>query len=384
MCNATCPTYQLLGDELDGPRGRIYLIKQVLEGQAPGRRTQLHLDRCLTCRNCEVTCPSGVRYGALLEIGREIVEKRVSRSFAQRSMHRLLRWIIPHPARFAPLLRLGRFFRPILPSPIKRAIPRGVSGRARPAGPVGAGPDARHKRRMLVLEGCVQPSIAPHINAAAARVLSRLGISLLSAEGAGCCGALSHHLAATDEALTFARRNVDAWWPYVESGIEAIVMTASGCGVHVKDYGRLLRDDAAYAKKSARIAELTLDLCEVLGRENLSVFDNTVDRSSTVAFHPPCTLQHGQRLNGTIEQLLTHLGFTLTPVPDTHLCCGSAGTFSILQGKLARQLLRRKLDALESGKPDVIVTANIGCMTHLQTRASVPVRHWIELLDGAH
>lgn len=372
FCNATCPTYQLLGDELDGPRGRIYQIKQMLEGAEAGATTRLHLDRCLICRNCETTCPSGVRYGELLEIGRELVEHKAPRPGYQRLVRWLIRSIIPYPARFAPLLRLGQWLRPVMPPALRRTIP--VRQHA------GVWPAARHARRMLVLDGCVQPAIAPDINAATARVLDRLGISLLRASGAGCCGAASHHTSGTD-ASDFARRNIDAWWPHIEQGAEAIVMTASGCGVHVKDYGHLLRDDPAYAQKAARVASLTKDLGEIVTRENLAPLQSQVRRGRRIAFHAPCTLQHGQKLNGVVEKLLRDLGFVLTVVPESHLCCGSAGTYSILQPAISQQLLRRKLGNLESGTPELIATANIGCLTHLATGSSVPVRHWIELVD---
>jgi glycolate oxidase iron-sulfur subunit len=372
FCNATCPTYQILFDELDGPRGRIYLMKQVLEGHAPTAKTLTHLDRCLTCRACETTCPSGVRYGALLEIGRRLVERQVPRPLAERLMRRALLAVIPYRERFTPLLRIGQWLRPFLPPAIKRSVP------ARAAAP--AWPSVRHARKMLVLEGCAQPALAPNINAAAARVLDRLGISLIAADGAGCCGAASHHTSAMEEGLDFARRNIDAWWPHIEAGSEAIVMTASGCGVHVKEYDHLLADDPAYAAKAKRVAELTKDLSEILAGEDLGKLKGSVDSQRKVAFQSPCTLQHGQKLNGVVEKILRDLGFTLTVVPDAHLCCGSAGTYSILQQSLSQQLLARKVDTLQSGKPDVIATANIGCLAHLATGASVPVRHWIELL----
>ncbi len=371
FCNATCPTYQLLGDELDGPRGRIYLIKQVLEGHLPTRTTQLHLDRCLTCRNCETTCPSGVRYGALLDIGRELVEERVPRTFYARFLRRALRLVIPYRERFSPLLRLGQWLRPVMPGSLKRAIPPRQLG--------ARWPTSRHARGMLVLDGCVQPAIAPNINAAAARVLDALGITLVPAKGAGCCGAASFHLTAIDEALAFARRNIDAWWPHIEAGAEAIVITASGCGVHVKEYGYLLRHDPAYAEKARRVSAITRDLSEVLVQEDLSVF-KSAGHHGKIALHSPCTLQHGQKLTGVTEKILLELGFVLTPVPEAHLCCGSAGTYSILQRSLSTQLLHRKIDTLQSGKPDLIATANIGCLAHLQSGADVPVRHWIELL----
>jgi glycolate oxidase iron-sulfur subunit len=373
FCNATCPTYQLLGDELDGPRGRIYLIKQALEGHAPTRKTLTHLDRCLTCRNCETTCPSGVRYGALVDIGRELIERQVRRPWPERFLRGALRAVIPHPRRFASLLRIGQLFRPLLPRGLKRSIPD--RQRAAPW------PGAAHTRRMLVLEGCVQPALAPNINVAAARVLDRLDITLVAADGAGCCGAAAHHTSGVEEGLAAARRNIDAWWPHIEAGAEAIVMTASGCGVHVKGYGRHLKDDPAYAAKAARISALTRDLGEILANEDLSKLKAGVRPGLRVAFQSPCSLQHGQKLSGVVEKILRDLGVTLTPVPEAHLCCGSAGTYSILQRALSQQLLERKLGALQSGQPDVIATANVGCFAHLQTRATVPVKHWIELLD---
>jgi len=372
FCNATCPTYQLLGDELDGPRGRIYQIKQLLEGAEVTRTTLGHLDRCLTCRNCETTCPSGVRYGQLLEIGRDLAEQRIRRTVLQRFTRWGLRQVIPYPRRFTPLLRLAQALRPLLPAAWRRKVPARRHA--------GAWPPARHARRMLVLEGCAQPGIAPGINAAAARVLDRLGISLVTAAGAGCCGAASHHTSGVHEAVRFARRNIDAWWPLVESGVEAIVMTASGCGVHVKDYGHLLRDDPRYATKAQRVSALTKDLCEILLNEDLARLQPVAKPAGRVAFHSPCTLQHGQKLNGKVEQLMRELGFELAPVSEPHLCCGSAGTYSILQRDLSQQLLRRKLGNLEVAAPVCIATANIGCLAHLASGTTVPVRHWIELI----
>ncbi len=373
FCTATCPTYQLLGDELDGPRGRIYLMKQVLEGQGVSRKTQRHLDRCLTCRSCETTCPSGVRYGRLLDIGREVVEERVARPLPERLVRRLLRAVLPHRARFAALLGMGRVVRPLLPGALRRLVP--------PAVPAGEWPAVCHARRVLMLEGCVQPGLSPQINAATARVLDRLGISVIRTAEGGCCGAVSHHLSATDEARDFMRRNVDAWWPHVEAGAEAIVVNASGCGVVVKDYGHLLADDPAYAERAARVAALAVDVGELLAREGVERLNGFGTRGRRVAFHAPCTLQHGQKLPGVVERLLTEVGFELTAVPDAHLCCGSAGTYSVLQRPLSERLRENKVAALQSGGPAVIATANIGCLHHLQTGAEVPVVHWIELLD---
>ncbi len=377
FCTATCPTYQLLGDELDGPRGRIYLMKEVLEGHEVTAKTQLHLDRCLTCRACETTCPSGVKYGRLVDIGRNLVEQRVGRSPLEAFKRKALRTILTNPKLFDPLLRLGRLTRPLLPAAIRRKVP--AAGRA------GAWPAPRHARRMLVLHGCVQPAIDPSINPALARVLDRIGISLVAAPQAGCCGAVSYHLNAQDEGLDFMRRNIDAWWPYVEEGVEAIVMTASGCGVMVKEYGHLLAGDPRYADKARRISALTKDATEVLSAERDPLASRLPPFAShqRVAFHSPCTLQHGQQIRGLAESLLTAAGFRLTAVPDAHLCCGSAGTYSILQPVLSRQLLSNKVQALESDRPEVIATANIGCLAHIQGGTGLPVRHWLELLDEA-
>lgn len=386
FCLATCPTYQLLGDELDSPRGRIYLMKQVLEGQPVTQKTQLHLDRCLTCRACETVCPSGVRYGRLLDIGRGIVEQRIGRSVKAGAMRYALRRVLPDSGIFALLLSLGQLARPLLPRSLKDSVPAGARA-------AGTWPVARHSRKMLVLDGCVQPALAPNINAAAARVLDKFGISLVRAAQAGCCGAVSYHLNAQQEGLDYMRRNVDAWWPYVEDkvengigqGVEAIVMTASGCGVTVKEYGHLLRHDSVYAEKAAYISELTKDLSEIVSAE----FDQSglVDNSTLsteiakLSFHSPCTLQHGMQIRGMVEKILVAAGFELTAVADAHLCCGSAGTYSILQPQLSQQLLKNKVAALESGAPAQIVTANIGCLTHLQSGTLLPVRHWIEVLD---
>jgi len=379
MCTATCPTYQLLNDELDGPRGRIYLIKQVLEGVTPSQKTQLHLDRCLTCLSCETTCPTGVRYGRLVDIGRKLVEERVERGPMEAAWRRVLNAVIPSGTRFGPLLKLGQMTRPLLPRALKRKIPPSTA-------PAGTWPAATHSRRMLVLEGCAQPSLSPATNAAAARVLDRLGITLVRAVGAGCCGAVRFHLNEQDAAREQMRRNIDAWWPHVEAGAEAIVMTASGCGVTVKDYGHALAHDPAYAEKAKRISALTKDISEIIAAEGeklkpLIPPPSSLIRERRVAFHSPCSLQHGLKLKGQVESLLAALGYSLTDVPDAHLCCGSAGTYSILQPELSQKLQANKIAALESGKPDVILTANIGCQAHLQAATDLPVRHWIEALD---
>lgn len=370
MCTATCPTYQLLGDELDGPRGRIYLIKQVLEGHPATRHTQIHLDRCLTCRSCETTCPSGVEYSHLLDYGRDKVEQQVRRPWLQRWQRGLLRYFLPEPARFKPLLRLGQWLRPVLPGVIKKSIPARVT--------VLPWPEQQHARRMILPGGCVQPSLAPDIDIATARVLDQLGIQLIQA--GGCCGAVSYHLSATERAKDYVRRNIDAWWPHIEAGAEAIVSNTSGCGVMLKDYAHLLSDDPLYADKAKRIAGLSRDIVEVLEAEDLSSLKPAA-AGKRISFHAPCTLQHGQSLAGRVEALLRRAGYDLLAVRDAHLCCGSAGTYSITQPQLSRQLRDNKLAALNQGSPDLIATANIGCQLHLAAASEVKVKHWITLFD---
>jgi glycolate oxidase iron-sulfur subunit len=374
FCNATCPTYQLLGDELDGPRGRIYLIKQVLEGNDVTQKTQQHLDRCLSCRNCETTCPSGVDYHNLLDIGRAVVDAAVPRPLGQRLLREGLRQTVPHPDLFKGLVNGGQMLRALLPGPLQSKLPRSVY----PAKPR---PMTLRARQVLMLEGCVQPSLSPNTNAAAARVLDRLGISVIGSREAGCCGAVDYHLDAQAAGLDRARRNIDAWWPAIEKGAEAIVQTASGCGAFIKDYGHLLASDPVYADKAKKVSALARDLVEVLRDEPLEQLG--IHASQRLAFHCPCTLQHGQKLGGAVEALLKQMGFNLTSVPDGHLCCGSAGTYSLTQPELSRQLRDNKLNALESGYPEVIVTANIGCQTHLDGAGRTPVRHWIELVEAA-
>ncbi len=372
FCNATCPTYQILGDELDGPRGRIYLIKQMLEGRPVTARTRQHLDRCLTCRNCETTCPSGVRYGHLIDIGRQLVDRLAPRPVMERLLRAGLRRALATRAVFQPLLTLGQGVRGLLPSTLRAHIPTPLSA--------GVRPDTTHPRRMLVLEGCVQPGLAPETNAAAARVLDRLGIQLIAAPEAGCCGAIDQHLGDADMARSAMRRNIDAWWPYIQAGAEAIVMTASGCGSLVKEYGHLLRDDPVYATKAAQISELTEDMGEVLAREDLTPLRPGKPRR--IVFHSPCSLQHGQKLHGVIESILAGLGHELLPVGEAHLCCGSAGTYALLQPELSGQLRERKLSNLLARGPELIATANIGCQSHLAVKSAVPVVHWIRLLES--
>ncbi|SIT42648.1 glycolate oxidase iron-sulfur subunit [Paraburkholderia ribeironis] len=374
FCTATCPTYQLLGDELDGPRGRIYLIKQMVEGAPVTRSTQLHLDRCLTCRNCETTCPSGVQYGRLVEIGRKLTEEKVARPPGQRLLRRLLASAVPNSAIFTPTMRLAQHFRRVLPKKLRDKVP----ARQRPL----EWPTAKHTRKMLMLAGCVQPSMMPNVNIATARVLDALGVETVIAADAGCCGAIRLHLGYNDEALDDMRANIDAWWPYVEQGVEAIVMNASGCGATVKEYAHLLRHDPVYAEKAHRIVELTRDIAEILPDFEEALTAVTRRRSvHTVAFHPPCTLQHGQQVRGKVEQLLSALGVEVRLPADSHLCCGSAGTYSLTQPRLSYALRDQKLDRLQAQEPQVIVSANVGCIAHLQSGTSTPVAHWIELVE---
>lgn len=375
FCTATCPTYQLLGDELDGPRGRIYLIKQVLEGEPVTAKTQLHLDRCLTCRNCETTCPSGVKYGRLLDIGRKVVEDRVQRPLAERVKRKVLVEGLARKAVFKTALRAGQVFRPLLSPAMQDKVPRQQ--------PAGVWPAREHARKMLVLEGCAQPAMAPNINAATARVLDALGVQLIVAPKAGCCGALRHHMNQQEAALDDMRRNIDAWWPYAQSGaVEAIVMTASGCGVTVKEYGHLLAHDPAYADKAQRISALTRDLSEIMPQFEPELARRT-KAAGRVAYHPPCTLQHGQQIRGKVESVLRAVGVDVMLCADSHLCCGSAGSYSLLQPELSLQLRDRKLANLHDTGADTIVSANVGCSAHLQSGTDKPVMHWIELLDRA-
>ena len=378
FCTATCPTYQLLGDELDGPRGRIYLIKQVLEGQTPTRKTQLHLDRCLSCRNCESTCPSGVDYGHLVDIGRKLVDERVARPAAEKALRWALKEGLPSPL-FAPAMKLGQAVRGLLPASLKNKVPA--------AQDAGIWPTRTHTRKVLMLAGCVQPAMQPNINSATARVLDAAGIQVVLAAKAGCCGAVKFHLNDHDGSKAEMRRNIDAWWPLMQdgSGVEALVMNASGCGVMVKDYGHALQGDPLYAAKAQRVSELTRDLSELL--PDLVPALRTRLQSAPaqqITFHPPCTLQHGQQLRGGVEKHLGDLGFKINVAScEAHLCCGSAGTYSVLNPELSKTLRDRKLGHLNALVPQGVISANIGCITHLQSGSSLPVRHWVELLDEA-
>ena len=376
FCTATCPTYQLLGDELDGPRGRIYLIKQVFEGQTPTRKTQMHLDRCLTCRNCESTCPSGVQYGHLIDIGRKVVDEQVPRPLSEKVLRFALKEGLPSPL-FGPAMKMGQLVRDLLPASLQNKVPAKQNA--------GVVPTRTHARKVLALAGCVQPAMSPNIHAAMARVLDAAGIQTVVAPKAGCCGAVKFHLNDHDGGKAEMRANIDAWWPHIEGGeVEAIVMNASGCGVTVKEYGHTLQHDPAYAAKAQRISELTRDLSELLPELVPALKSRVSATARQVAYHPPCTLQHGQQLKGGVEKHLAELGFAIkTAACEAHLCCGSAGTYSVLNPALSYQLRDRKMGHLQALAPEVIVSANIGCITHLQSGTATPVRHWVELLDDA-
>jgi len=374
FCTATCPTYQLLGDERDSPRGRIYLIKQMLEGQPVSRHTQVHLDRCLTCRACETTCPSGVEYGKLIEIGRSWSEKKTPRPVTEQFKRWLLRRVIPFPGRFRFMLSVARLCKPLLPATFKRKIP------ARPR--TTSWPDNHHPRKVLFLNSCAQSVTHPEIDAATARILDQFQIEVVKETNSACCGAVSQHLSATDEARKQMKQNIDAWWSQLQNGVEHIVITASGCAAHMKEYGHYFKGDPDYEKKASQVTARMLDVSELVSTLPLEQAVQT-RAGQVIAFHAPCTLQHGQKIINTIEPMLEKCGYILTTVKDGHLCCGSAGTYSILQADLSAQLLSNKVANLEAGKPDLIATANIGCLMHLQTTSKEPVIHWVNLIDRA-
>ncbi len=375
FCTATCPTYQLLGDELDGPRGRIYLIKQVLEGQTPTRATQLHLDRCLTCRNCESTCPSGVQYGRLVDIGRKLVDEKVERPLSEKLIRGALREGLTARWAFEPAMKIGKMLRPLLPATLQAKVPESRS--------TGTLPTRTHSRKVLLLNGCVQPGMMPTIDAATIRIFDALGIQSVIEEKSGCCGAIRHHLDDHTGSHADIKRNIDAWWPHIENGIEAIIVNASGCGAMVSEYHYLLKDDAVYRDKAKRVSELFKDPITFLApmADQLSMKLKATTTKAKASYHPPCTQQHGLKIKGEVEKLLIKLGVALQPVTDAHLCCGSAGTYSVTQPVLSKQLRDNKLTHLQANQPDVILSANIGCLTHLQSGTGTPVRHWLEWLD---
>ena len=380
FCTATCPTYQILGDELDGPRGRIYLMKEMVEGAPVTAKTQSHLDRCLTCRNCETTCPSGVRYGRLVDIGRRFVDERVARPLSQRMTRWAMRETLSRRNVFAFLFGIARLVRPVLPATLKKKV--------QVPPPAGVWPTSTNQsmRQMLLHEGCVQPSMMPNVDAATARVFHKLGIELVTASSAECCGAIRQHLSDHHGAEAQMKRNIDAWWPFVEKGVDTIVINASGCGVMIKDYAEILANDPAYADKAKRISAMAKDVSEILPTFASEIETMARDKRAgalpeRVTYHPPCTLQHGQKIRGPVETLLGGLGVTVRLCQDSHLCCGSAGTYSILQPALSQELRDRKLANIMKTAPQEIVSGNVGCINHLQSGTDVPVRHWIELVD---
>lgn len=375
FCLATCPSYSLSQNELDSPRGRIYLIKQLLEGEDATEKTRSHLETCLQCRSCETTCPSNVQYHRLLEIATPLVENRAPLSLSQKALRASIVYIMPYASRFTPILRIGQFLRPLLPTHLQKKLPSKTTSSPKT---ISTSP---HKRHMLILEGCVQPGLAPNINSATERVLDRFGITLIKASKAGCCGALSYHQNKQEDGKDFMRKNIDAWWPFISESCEAIVITASGCGTTIKEYGHILKDDSLYAAKAQKVSELAKDLSEIFS--DLPLEQISLSPEQKIAFHCPCSLQHAQGLSGSVEAILQRLGFSLTPVRDAHMCCGSAGTYSIFQPEAANELRDRKIESLEQNSPDAIATANIGCQVHLNSASSKPVRHWIELIDEA-
>ncbi len=378
FCTATCPTYRLLGDELDGPRGRIYLIKGLLEGKETSDKTQMHLDRCLTCLACETSCPSGVEYGHLLDIGRQAINKKVRRTLTERSYRYLLRKILPYPRRVSFFLSLGRGLRFILPSKFRQMIPENKRVRITES----TRRRVKYGRKMILFTGCVQPLLSPETNCASTHVLNRLGIETIVSHDEACCGAINHHMADDDSGLTFIKNNIDAWWPYIEEGIEAIVISASGCGTMIKDYGYILRNDADYKDKAHQVSMMAKDIGEIIIGEEIETLKKMIKvKSRRVAFQNPCSLQHGQKIKDETESLLKKLGYQIENIEDANQCCGSAGTYSLLQTELSEELRRKKISALEAVKPDVIMTANIGCQLHLQQATEIPVKHWIEILE---
>lgn len=370
FCTATCPTYQVLGNELDSPRGRIYLIKSMLEGEEATGITRQHLDRCLSCQACETTCPSDVNYHRLLDIGRQEIERRAPRPLFERLQRWALTQLMPYRRRFTPLLRMGQLFRSFVPAALRSHVP--------PRGERLKAPRVSHTRKVILVQGCVQPGLSPNTNAATSRVLNALGIETVSVAAETCCGAMSYHTSAREQGLSFARRNIDAWMPLLDEGVEAIVMTASGCSNFVQDYKGLLKEDPLYAEAAKRVSELLLDVSQLLVNEDLETLQ--VNASKSISWHCPCTAQHGQKLDDVTRQVLGRLGFELPAVVDSHLCCGSAGTNSLFQPEIAQALRQRKLAALEATNPEQIVTANIGCQLHLGSGTDTPVTHWIELV----
>ena len=395
FCTATCPTYVLLGDELDSPRGRIYLIKEMLEQDRPATPEVVkHIDRCLSCLACMTTCPSGVHYMHLVDHAREHIEKTYRRPMLERLLRSVLARVLPYPARFRVALRAGRLARPFAPlfaklgQPTIAAMLRLVPSRLPPVPTPGNArrdvwpPQGSRKGRVALLSICANQVLAPAIDQAAIRVLTRHGIEVVTAHKQGCCGALVHHLGRKDEALRQVRAAVDALTPEIESGgLDAILVTASGCGTMVKDYGFLLRNDAAYARKAAMVSALAKDISEYLYTLDLAPAHDA--DGTLIAYHSACALQHGQKITREPKELLTRMGYVVKDVPEAHLCCGSAGTYNILQPEIASRLRDRKVRNIESLKPDLIAAGNIGCITQLAAGTAIPIVHTVELIDWA-
>ncbi|MBI3714241.1 MAG: glycolate oxidase subunit GlcF [Burkholderiales bacterium] len=385
LCNATCPTYQLLGDERDGPRGRIYLIKQMLEGETVTQKTQTHLDRCLTCRACETTCPSGVKYARLLDIGRKLAEQKIARPWLQSWWRQLLKQSVSRPQLLGNLLKVAKLARPLLSKSAQEKITQHQNSSATPKS---ERPISQHAKKVLLLEGCAQSQLAPNIQAATMRVLDRLQTQCVVAPQAGCCGAVHQHMGDDAGAKQAARRNIDAWWPMLDPDgdrtqtVAAIVMNSSGCGLAVKEYAQLLVHDEAYAEKAKRVSAMTCDLIDWVHAhraECIAFLGGVITQS--VVWHAPCTLQHGLKIRGEMEDLLASLGVEVRPCRDSHLCCGSAGLYSILQPSIAAQLRDQKVQALEEHHPDLILSANMACQQHMQVKSATPILHWIEFFD---
>ncbi|GAB4538299.1 MAG: glycolate oxidase subunit GlcF [Roseibium sp.] len=397
FCTATCPTFTLLGDELDSPRGRIYLIKDMLENDRPAdEKIVKHVDRCLSCLACMTTCPSGVHYMHLVDHARIHIEKTYRRPLADRVMRSLLAFVLPYPKRFR-LALIGAFFgRPLagafkaLGGPLAKLgamlelAPTSAPARGQLEGPGVFKPEARERRgRVALLSGCAQPVLNPGINDAAIRLLRRSGYEVVLPKGEVCCGALVHHMGKEEASLDNARRNVDVWTAEAEGeGIDAILITASGCGTTIKDYGFMLKDDPAYADKAARVSALAKDITEFLAGADLGA--PALRPGLTVAYHSACSMQHGQKITRQPKDLLKAAGFELKDVPEGHLCCGSAGTYNILQPEIARRLRDRKVANIEKTRPDVIATGNIGCMTQIGLGTQIPILHTAELLDWVY
>jgi glycolate oxidase iron-sulfur subunit len=390
FCTATCPTYVLLGDELDSPRGRIYLMKEMLEGErAPTAEVVKHIDRCLSCLSCMTTCPSGVNYMHLVDHARAYIEDRYRRPWRERMLRALLAWVLPHPKRFRAALALARFVKPVEPllrrfsafRPFAAMLALAPSKLPSKAQRIGAVPDVI-KGRVVLLQGCAEPVLRPNIRPSAARLLIAAGYDVVLADGEGCCGALVHHMGRKAEALDDARRNVDAWMAEIEGpGIEAILVTASGCGTAIKDYGFMLREDPAYADKAARVSALAQDITQFLA--GLDRPPASTPQGLRVAYHAACSLQHGQGVTDAPKRLLAEAGFEVCTPAEAHLCCGSAGVYNILQPQIADQIGARKVAHLERLGADVIATGNIGCATQIGVRTATPVVHTVELLDWA-